>query len=195
MSRGRIIVVEGLDGVGKSTASKGLAERLGATHMWTPGPDLADIRATAHAVFGVSQEAIQLFYAASVVVAGRRAGELTEAGVDVVIDRYWLSTMAYATVRGSSLGLEDVEAVVAPADVTFFLTLPEAERRRRLLDRGCTAADTETLRPGFVEAVVRQARLRGSRPVAGRLVEVDIDGLGPEAVLDRLEVELAVIRG
>jgi hypothetical protein len=90
------------------------------------------------------------------------ADTLRDAGHDVVFDRYWCTTRAYARAAGSPLDLEEVEALLPPADLTILVDLPESERRERLEARGASAL---------------------TRPVAGRGCVLDVSGLDPtEAV-------------
>lgn len=175
--RGRLIVVEGLDGVGKSTLSRGLAEALGAAWRTTPSEALRAHRAPFDAAFAGLPGASHLFYAATVVAASAEAERLRDAGRDVVFDRYWGTTRAYARAAGSPWALDEVERRLPPADLTLLVDLPEDERRRRLLARGATALDRRSLRAG--------RRLRDelvavlTRPIAGVGRVLDVAGLDP----------------
>lgn len=73
------IVVEALDGVGKTTLCAGLARALGARVMDTPGPALRPVREQILQALGPDEAARALFYAATVQAeggegAGRGAG-------------------------------------------------------------------------------------------------------------------------
>lgn len=187
--RGRLIVVEGLDGTGKTTLSKGLADALGAVWLTTPSAALRPHRAPFDALYAAHPGASQLFYAASVVAAGAEAEALRAEGRDVVIDRYWATTRAYGLVRGSPYDLAEVEARLPAADVTLLVDLHEGERRARLATRGASDLDRETLDPHTARALrhALRAELRGR--VAGRAEVVDVTGLGPaEAVARAREV-------
>ena len=178
---GRLIVVEGLDGVGKSTLSRGLAAALGAALRTTPSEALRAHRAPFDAAYAELPAASQLFYAATVVAAAAEADALRATGRDVLFDRYWCTTRAYARAAGSPLDLDEVEAILPPADITLLVDLPEAERCRRLEVRGATAMDRAS--------ILRQAALRRellaslSRPVAGHGRVLDVSGLDPDAAV------------
>lgn len=194
--RGRLIAVEGLDGSGKTTLSHKLASGLGAAWTTTPGPEVRDggLRELADQCFTAPQ-ARHLFYAAAVVQESARVDALLASGVDVVADRWWLTTWAYGQWSGTGLQLAEVERLVLPADATVWVDLPEAERSRRLLARGMTDADRATLRPG------QGARLRAlfhqglRRPVAGRCLELQVMGLDPDGACSAALVRLAEVLG
>mgnify|MGYP003353001890 CR=1 FL=1 len=102
----------------------------------------------------------------------------------MVVDRYWLSTLAYAPLRGRCLPMFTVESTLVRADMTFFLDLIDVERRARLIRRGVTSADMYSMLPR-VAFEVRMGFLKGmQRPIAGVGVHLDMNGLSPEAARD-----------
>lgn len=143
--RGRLLVLEGADGTGKSTQARLLATRLRALLTREPGGT------------AIGEQLRSLFLhadleprAEALLVAAARAqhvGEVIEpalaAGRDVVSDRFTPSSIVYQGVaRG--LGVEAVAALSAFAtgglqpDVTVVLDLPDAladERRVTDADR------------------------------------------------------------
>lgn len=184
-----MIVLEALDGVGKTTACAGLAAALGAEARDTPGAGLRPLRSKILAALGPDQAARALFYASTVRAEGVKAGTLVAGGRTVVMDRYWLSTRAYAIARGADLPWAALEGALVPPTVTFLLHLDEDERRRRLVERGCTEADLETLDGAFCSRV-RAAWLSSDVGDAFRPRVIDVTGLGPAAVTARLLAEL-----
>ena len=146
---------------------------MDAELLATPGEELQPIRSPFHDAVAENPEAVVLFYAASCIHMGNRAAHLVQAGRDVVMDRYWASTLAYGHARGPELRLADVEARLVRPDVTLLLAIDEAERRRRLLDRGANAYDIETLDPEFAATVMTGYRQILSRPIGGTVLEVD----------------------
>lgn len=198
MSPGRMVVVEGLDGVGKSTLVVALASRLGVEPIATPGEAFRPVRAAAEAAFQDSPLARQLFYATTVLAASERAARVLAAGGDVVVDRYLLSTLVYAGARGPTLDLEPVLGALTVPDLTVYLRVDEAERRRRLDGRATsTEEDRWTLdarRRAALDAAFRALVL--GHPVAGRGVVVDGTGRTAEELVDEVVRELeAVGRG
>lgn len=173
---GRFIAVEGLDGVGKSTLAASVARLLGAELLAFPGMP----RSAAHAVLtalGPDPTARCLFHAACSRALGLRAASLAADGRDVVVDRFWLSSLAYARARGVTLDVSSLEVIIPRPSVTVILTLPEAERHERLLARGPTDVDRETMTAGFAERVLAAMRERG--PLDGFAADhwLDVGGL------------------
>ena len=189
------IVVEALDAVGKTTLVQNLAERLDAVAMNTPGPGLRAVSDAVLLGLGAHQEARCLFYAASVLARGAEARSLVDRGRSVVMDRYWLSTIAYARARGVTHRFAEVEALVPVPDVTVVLTLDEDERVRRMTGRGnTTEADRETLDSEFqrtVNKVMMSAdRLEGLRPT----LRVDVSGCDPEEAVHAVLQQILFLR-
>jgi dTMP kinase len=125
------------------------------------------------------QLARSILYASTVVREGQLACHSAAAGNLVVMDRYWLSTIAYARARGLATDLTDLEAKIPRPDLTLLLTLDEDERVRRLVGRGdATAADIETLDPAFRRTVLAEMLLP-HRVKAFNVVTVDVTGRSP----------------
>lgn len=183
---GLFIVVEALDGVGKTTLVGDLARVLGGITMDTPGPALRGLAPGVLEALGRQQAARALFYAASVVSIGAQARALVQAGATVVMARYWLSTISYARARGVDLDLRGVEAGVPTPDVTVLLTLDEDERQRRLRARVCTEADRETLDTTFRARVLAEMRSPMRSAGLGPTVEVDVTGADREEAVRRV---------
>ena len=178
------IVLEALDGVGKTTLAEGLAARLGGITMNTPGDALRGVSSEILDGLGPNQEARCLFYASSVLARGREARDLVEAGGIVVMDRYWLSTVSYARARGVEADLDQVESLVPAPDITILLTLDEGERQRRMRERGFTEADRETLDARFRDQVLAEMHWQNRRCALRPSVVVDLTGLRPRQALE-----------
>jgi dTMP kinase len=126
-----LITVEGLDGSGKTTLVRGLADALGATALREPGGEpLAErIRdlVKGHA-FDAHAEAL-LFAAARAQLVATEIAPRLDRGETVVIDRFVDSSLAYQG-GGRGLGVETVRAMNAFAPVparTLLLRIdPEA---------------------------------------------------------------------
>ena len=124
-----LVVFEGLDGSGKTTCARLLADRLDAALLTTPCPEVRSFRDDLIRSYDGCQEAGQLFYLSTVFDASVRVRGLLRSGRSVVIDRYFLSTQAYAAFRGSQLNLDDTSDLLEPADLTVFLDTPLEVRR------------------------------------------------------------------
>ncbi len=142
------IVIEGLDGSGKSTVSNHLAEKLNAKLLTTPGAGFKEVRKQLDTLFEHNTKARQLFYMATVLNVASEAQRLIDSGQNVVVDRYWLSTQVYHhwMSNGQCYTLDEVESELLAPDLTVYLDLPVDERIVRINDRNhCTLEDRQTL--------------------------------------------------
>ncbi len=192
MNRAPIIVIEGLDGVGKTTLSRGLARALGARWLTTPGAALRDpeTRRRFEAAYASCRVARSVAYGATVLAVGKEALALAQAGTPVVIDRYWLSTLAYAPAEAEA-ALAPLEDLLECPDLTLFATAPEAVRRARLQGRtgALSEADLETLVGARARQLTERYRSFARRPAAGTFWELDCSGTAEDvlaAALDRV---------
>ena len=121
LSTGQLIVFEGPDGVGKSTLSKALAEKLKETgvpckHLSFPGKDAGTIGRLVYDIHhspekfeirNISPTSLQaLHIAAHLDVIEQRIAPSLKNGHWVVLDRFWWSTWVYghiSSVNGSVL--------------------------------------------------------------------------------------------
>lgn len=180
------IVLEGLDGSGKSTTARLLAKELNAHCMATPTAKVRGFREDLIESFEGSQEAAQLFYLATVFDASKRIQKLLKQGQSVVLDRYFLSTQAYATYRGSMLDLDALSSLLLPADFTVFIDVPLELRRERLLTRGANAADRETLAEHANTILLREFKRRSVSDVVGELLWLDAAHTTPDDVVNAI---------
>jgi thymidylate kinase len=141
------IALEGLDGTGKSTIGQMAADKLGGVYYATPpalykaARELVDTAATDIDHYR--------FYVGAVRAASTELATL-EAPL-VIIDRYWMTTIAYHRAVGIDADLADFGAIVQPDFTIFFDASTDvlAERKNR---RGWTAGDRRM--------VDREARIR-----------------------------------
>lgn len=196
--RGRLLVLEGLDGAGTTTQSRLLGDRLRAegrpahvTAEPSGGPVGALVRQVlTRRVAGrggaeFDPAALALLFAAdrldhhAVEIAPKLAD-----GVDVVSDRYTLSSLAYQGLAvGDAAWVEAVNSRAPAADLTVFLRArPEVALRRRRaasLDREIfeVSAFQRRVAASYEEAI-RILRARGEEVV-------ELDGEAPvEAVAE-----------
>lgn len=183
MTPGRLIVIEGMDGTGKSTLVVGLAEALGAVALATPPAGLRPVRATLDDLYTPCRTARQLLYASTVLLAATEIRACLAAGQDVVLDRYWASTMAYARYAGDALALDEVRALLPCPTLTLWLDAEDALRHQRMTSRGLLNAVDE-------QSLSRSAHLRAlylaelDDPWHGRCHTIRTDALIPAQVLD-----------
>lgn len=125
MTRGRLLVLEGPDGVGKSSTVRGVAERLRSLAIrhsilafpgrepGTLGKLIYDIHHDpgCFGIEGMSEAAKQaLHVAAHLDAIERRIGPLLNEGEHVLLDRFWWSTWVYGVVAGVSINI--LEALI-----------------------------------------------------------------------------------
>jgi len=180
LERGRLVVLEGIDGSGKSTQAKHLARALGALLTAEPGATSlgSDLR---RLLLDPSKSSVSLRAEALLMAADRaqHVAELLEpalvAGKWVVSDRFTASTIAYQGY-GRGLDLAELAQVAAfaasdvEADLQILLDVPVEVARSRL--KQASADRLEHLGNDFY-GLVRQGYLSMARRDAVHWVVVD----------------------
>lgn len=137
-----IVAVEGLDGVGKSTAVHALAARLGAGIVTNPPARMREERTRADSLPPDERRA---WYWDANRAAMSDASDLVFSGRAVVMDRCFASTAVYAAAeRGTVAKLSDVPRDIARPDLILRLHLREAERQTRQLKRAARRTTEES---------------------------------------------------
>ena len=204
--RGRFVVLDGVDGCGKSTQARLLVERLapddgpGPVHLREPGSTVLGERVRALLLDrGVDLSAeveTLLFAAARRQMLDELVAPALAAGRDVVCERFHPSTFAYQAVAGgldpeATLALLHGWAGVPEPDLVVLLETDVDEAAAR---RGAATDRIEDKGLGFQRRVAEGYRLYaeleprvrvvdGSRPVAEVAAEVAglLEGLVPGA--------------
>lgn len=154
----KLIVLEGIDGVGKSSLSKALPEALIKKGIPTVRfEDIEEKTAGFNALKpfikeNVSAEASFFFYIASAIHKSSILNELLKKSW-VVCDRYVFSTFADHRHKGVKIELDLDKLPIRKPDHFYLITLPEEERRRRITERG-----------GVLTKEDQQEKIPGSRP-------------------------------
>lgn len=178
------IVVEGIDGVGKTTLTRLLVERLKQTSSAIRFEDIDFENPTKPLKRGIEagdQDVSFFTYILSALHKDHRLREIL-AHHHVVADRSLASVFAHHAARGvdvEQVGLSRLN--VLKPDYAFLLTADEPTRRARLQTRGkLNAKDLRVNEPGSELARIEE--------VFKRLVPIHIDTttLSPEEVLARL---------
>lgn len=149
---GLFIVVEGIDGTGKTTQVKMLADSLAAAEHTvirdrepSDGPYGKLLRDSATTGRMTAQEELDLFHkdrrqhVDEVIIPALNQGKI------VILDRYYFSTMAYQGQRGFDRAeLRAINESFAPVpDILFILDLPVDTALDRIGARGDTANEFE----------------------------------------------------
>jgi thymidylate kinase len=172
------IVIEGLDGVGKSTIAAALAKEIGAEVLSTPGKEFNNIRGQLDSIYQGNHQARQLFYMSTVMYVSEKVRELISIGKTVIVDRYWLSTQVYHQWKSIDyhFELEEVEKKILIPDVTLYLYLPLKKRTNRLICReNNTLEDNQTLGETADEELNTLYSKLGKKSIAGRWVTINTD--------------------
>jgi len=194
---GRFLVLEGLDGAGTTTQAqwlsgwlRGRGREVHLTAEPSRGPVGAMLRQVlSKRVVGGEGRDFDAAAAALLFAADRldhfesEIGPRLRRGIDVVSDRYVLSSLAYQAVStGDARWVEAVNAKAPPADLTLFLSVrPRVSLGRRY----AASAEREIYEVPAFQRRVHQAYRKALRRLGDRVVE--IPGEGPvEEVSARL---------
>ncbi len=189
--KNRLIVVEGLDGTGKTTLISSLCKELDATLISTP-PEMFDSRlfeGELREFFDSAEQSRRREYYRS---ANFLASELALIALDkshVIMDRYWPSTAAFSAMDELNPEWEELgrfpKGFVRP-DVIILLTVSEEERENRIRNRGELLTDEEIRLSSQKEERARVLEgLRAFNPI-----EIDTTHLDAQTVLQRALIEI-----
>jgi len=152
MNHGLFIVLEGIDGTGKSTQTRLLADwfrqqgrEVVASREPTDGPWGAKLRATAATGRLAPEEELDLLLRDRRDHVEQLIAPALAAGKVVILDRYYFSTMAYQGSRGlDPAEIRRTNEAFAPRpDLLFILDLDVDTALSRIGGRGDTANEFE----------------------------------------------------
>lgn len=178
MKKGIFIVLESLDGAGKSTVIQLLADQLKASVYKTPPDEFKEIRS----LFDHIDLGHKPFYAATVALVAERIEEALNNGTPVICDRYWLSTKVYGAMRKLDICMDGFEAGLLHPDVTIYLHIDEATRRERMERRGdMTSLDLRSLDDAERLRVAYDIEL--AKSFSGKVLRIDTGNASPEKIV------------
>lgn len=195
--KGRLIVIEGLDGTGKTTATIDLARRINGIALNSPISEIhREARARIDALALANPlEHFRFYNSANIDDSAQVLSPVMDRGDIVVLDRYELTTLVGHAAFGIDLdgeidAIQDPEKIIS-ADITIFLRLETKERIRRIMRRGQNQAnsqfDIDFEYQKRMESMYDQLIQRG-------LIEVDINGLDVSGVTEKLVETLVAKR-
>lgn len=148
-----LVVLEGLDGCGKSHTSKLVSQKLNASLRSTPPPSITSLRPKFDAHDSLLRRA---YYALGNYVAADEIKQVLQKQ-PVVLDRFWHSTSAYGManelIKNADLKLPDEDNDIyfwprdlMKPDLVIFLTLSESVRLQRLSKRKSFTVEEDELK-------------------------------------------------
>ena len=170
------IVIEGLDGVGKSTISKALAVELGGVRLASPHDKFKNVRSGLEVAYKNNVYGRQLFYASTVLDISNEIRLRSKQQQCIIVDRYWLSTKVYHDWKceGDGFDLTEVEDKLLVPDYTIYLQLSLEERRIRLRERDdITNEDEITLCEEADTALNKRYQSNMYSKISGRWLSVN----------------------
>jgi len=152
MPRGKYIVIEGLDGSGKSTQHQQLLEHFGSLAVGVREPGGSPMSEAIRNIVKdgslprSSRTNNYLFAAARVELVDHTIRPALDKGIHVIADRNWLSSIAYQGAEGvkvdeiETLNRLAMEELFTP-DKVLFLDTTVTTCRKRLQGRGDSKGD------------------------------------------------------
>ena len=189
MPRGRVIVLEGIDGAGTSTLARGLTRWLETsghpvlrTHQPSPLPTGRHIRELLRQSAGDDRRraALALSFAADRLLLWEDIQSATEAGKWVICDRSKLSSLVYQGSELPEAWVRRINDYAPDADLTLLLDLPADVAMARIEARGEVRDRFEAL--GILEDLSERYRRLAATDFGSPVVTVNAEA-PPEAVL------------
>ena len=181
------IVIEGIDGCGKSTLVNLLASKLKFHLLTSPPHELSEVRV----LFDMDDVAHKLFYAAANKIVSGKVGKFIATGNSVICDRYWLSTKVYSSVRKDDIDIDEVEKHLVRPDFTIYLYLDEAIRKERMNHRGAlnvidqrSVNDVTQLRAAYDNELLN--------PFSGQVLKIDTGTGTPEELVNVILSQMGI---
>ncbi|MBI3952494.1 MAG: AAA family ATPase [Candidatus Doudnabacteria bacterium] len=181
-----ILAVEGIDFAGKGEVCPRLARRLGAILYKTPPEHMREEQNRINAS-ATDQDHYRYF----VGVVQQASAEIREVSKfqNVVLDRYWMTTVVYHRVMGVAADIRDFGNIVMP-DATVYLTVSPEVQRERMAKREMSPGDVRMLGRFHL---VRQG-YENALSDTQRVIRVDTTQLTPEEVVDLVFVQIQLVR-
>lgn len=172
-----IVAVEGIDCAGKGEVCPRLATALNAILYKTPPEHL---RAEQDRINATATNAEHYSYFTRVVQTASDELTVLAAIRNVVVDRYWMTTVVYHRVMGISAELADMGNILMP-DFTVYLTVSPEVQAKRMNGRGMSPGDKRMdgrqhlIRSAYDSLIVGQSQ--------SNVIRVDTSEITPEQIV------------
>lgn len=190
--RGKLIVLEGIDGAGTETQSKALIARLQAAGFGTMriqypdyGPDKENptkpigklLHEYLHEKYDFDEKLQFLLYSADMIKDIAKIKAALDAGKIVVADRYFTSTIAYQGLRGfpieNALQYAKIFGLIQPG-ITIYLDIsPETSIKRKRGEKPTTMDRNERDKQLFTKLTKFYKEKLAARNIFGKWVVID----------------------
>lgn len=139
----KVIIVEGVDCVGKTTLAKALATDLGMLYLYTPQSPLASIRKEIETLQDPNTRFF--YYLCSVIAVQRTIRENLQADRGIIIDRYIYSTIVMHQMLGVDVSCINVAQlpIVQPDFSILLIADADVRVKRRAGRDGFTDYDKQ----------------------------------------------------
>ncbi|MES2315126.1 MAG: hypothetical protein V4486_00095 [Patescibacteria group bacterium] len=171
-----IVAVEGIDCAGKGEACPRLARALNAILFKTPPESM---RGEQDKVNATATDEEHYSYFTRVVQTASRELAVLATNRNVVVDRYWMTTVVYHRVMGIPAKLADMGNIIIP-DITVYLTVSPQVQAKRMDGRGMSPGDK---RMDGRQHLIRQIYDEVLSTV-DKVIRVDTSNLTPDQVID-----------
>ena len=185
--RGLFIVIEGVDGTGKTTLAEGLQSRLsdlGMRSVLTAEPTDGPVGSLLRKGVTDNPKAEALLFVSDRAMHTDEMMEHVRNGETVICDRYYASTLAYQAASGKGVDESWLRAlndeVIARPDFVFLLDADPEMCSRRIDSRGEERSRFERLE---YQKLVRENYLRIAEEDDFTIIDAS---KGPEQVLDEV---------
>lgn len=178
-SKNLLITVDGIDGVGKTTCTRLLTEKMQAVYYKTPSDIFERVRADIE-VIGNVQVRFN-FYLTATLYDSVKIGKLL-SGQNVICDRYIYSTIAYHQALGCDLSYFNLDQlpIVFP-DYAFYLFAREEVCRQRMNNRSNLSSSDINLENNLkLQRQIHQEFLKLS------MIKINTSYLDPDGVCEHM---------
>ena len=184
--QGKFIAIEGLDGAGKSTQAGAVIGRFNLTcaaqicATFEPTEFLVGglVRGRLLNEWSCTPECLQLLFAADRADhLEKEILPLLERGVNVICDRYFLSSVAYGSIDCDMDWLMQINSRFLAPDLTVYIDLPASVCVKRMQDNGRSIELFE--KADILERVAAEYKLAFDK-IAGGMDIAIVDGNRPQ---------------